>query len=165
MQSRFSLGSLTRQQRLVLGVALLLNVIILGALVWLVFSNVPASTPSPAPIIPNNSIECENNAALSLRQQGVSGSVTISGSESIQVYINGPDAGAAWNVFSTTATLLAYGCGPYQMVRVDVPEPDQRANTRLRLEVNWSDVQAWVAGSIDDGQLSDRMRRQLYQTQ
>lgn len=164
MSSRFSLGSLTRQQRLVLGAALLINVAILGILIWLVFSS---TTPPVAltPIEPNNAIECENNAALSLRQQGVSGSVTISGSESIQVYINGTNAGAAWNVFSTTATLLNYGCGPYQIVRVDVPDPDQRANTRLRLEANWPDVQAWAGGSIDDGQLSDRMRRRLYQTQ
>jgi hypothetical protein len=164
MSSRFSLGSLTRQQRLVLGAALLTNVAILGILIWLVFSST-IPTIAPPPIEPNNAIECENNAALSLRQQGVSGSIMISGSESIQVYINGADAGAAWNVFSTTATLLNYGCGPYQVVRVDVPDPDQRSNTRLRLEVSWLDVQAWANDLIDDGQLSERMRRQVYQTQ
>jgi hypothetical protein len=163
MQSRFSLSSLTRQQRLVLGAAFLFNVAILTTLIWLVSSTPPIAPPPP--IEPNNTIECENNAALSLRQQGVSGSVTISGSESIQVYINGTHAGAAWNVFSTTTTLMTEACGPYQVVRVDVPDPDQRPKTRLRLEVNWPDVRAWADGSIDDGQLSDRMRRRLYQTQ
>jgi hypothetical protein len=164
MQSRFRLGALTRQQRLVLGAALLLNVIILGVLIWLVLSTPSEPLPRPAPIGPNNSIECENNAAFNLRQQGVSGSIMISGSESIQVYVNGTDAGAAWNVFSTTVTLLRFNCGPYATVRVDVPDPNLRPNTRLMLDVSWPDVQAWANGTIDDGQLSDRMRRRLYQT-
>ena len=163
MQSRFSLGALTRQQRLMLGAALLVNVIILGALIWLIFSN-PTPPPPAPPIGPSNSIECENNAALALRQQGVSGSITISGSESIQIYVNGADAGAAWNVFSTTLSLPRFNCGPYAVVRVDVPDPNQRPNTRLVLDVNWPDIQAWVNGALDDGQLSDRMRRRLYQT-
>jgi hypothetical protein len=164
MKSRFSLGALTRQQRLMLGAALLVNVIILGVLVWLVFSNPVQPPPQPLLIGPGNSIACENNAALNLRQQGVSGSITISGSESILVYVNGTDAGAAWNVFSTTVTLLRFNCGPYAVVRVDVPDPNQRPNTRLVLAVNWPDIQAWANNTLDDGQLSDRMRRRLYQT-
>lgn len=164
MPSRFGLGSLTRQQRRVLGIAFLVNVVILGALIWLVFST-PAAPIAPAPIAPNNTVECEDDAALSLRQQSVSGSIYISGTESIQVFVDGTDAGAAWTVFSTTLALLNAGCGPYQTIRVDVPDPDQRPNTRLILEVSWPDAQAWATKQIDDGQLSDRMRRRLYQTQ
>lgn len=162
MKSRFSLGALTRQQRLILGAALIFNVIVLAALIGLVFSN-PAPAPLPPPIGPSNTIECENNAALHLRQQGVSGSVTISSSESIQVFVNDADASAAWNVFSTTLTLLRFNCGPYTSVRVDVPDPNLRPNMRLILEVNWPDVLAWANHTLDDGQLADRMRRRVYQ--
>lgn len=164
MPSRFTLKSLTRQQRLILGLALLTNVIVLGVLVWLVTS--PSFQPEPLPQVtePANTVECENNAALNLRQQGISGSITINRTESIQVYVDSSDASTAWNVFSTTMTLLRYNCGPYAVVRVDVPDPDQRPNLRLVLEVNWADVQAWANGSMDDGQLSNRMRRRVYQT-
>lgn len=164
MSSRFTLNSLTRQQRLILGLALLLNVIVLGVLVWLVTSSSSQPESFPQPTEPSNTVECENNAALNLRQQGISGSITINRTESIQVYVDSSDASTAWNVFSTTMTLLRYNCGPYAIVRVNVPDPDQRPNLRLVLEVNWADVQSWANGSIDDGQLSDRMRRRVYQT-
>ncbi|HET7377458.1 MAG TPA: hypothetical protein VFK30_12165 [Anaerolineae bacterium] len=164
MSSRFTLNSLTRQQRLILGLALLMNVIVLGVLVWLVTSPSVLPEPLPQPTEPGNTIECENNAALNLRQQGISGSITINRTESIQVYVDSSDASTAWNVFSTTLTLLRYNCGPYAVVRVNVPDPDQRPNLRLVLEVNWADVQSWANRSIDDGQLSDRMRRRIYQT-
>jgi hypothetical protein len=164
MSARFNLSSLTRQQRLVLGAVLVFNVIVLGVLIWLVFSTSVEPLPRVRSIGPSNTIECETNAALTLRQQGISGSITISGSESIQVFVNGTDAGAAWNVFSTTLTLLRFDCGPYAVVRVDVPDPNQQPNTRLILETNWPDVKAWATGSLDDGQLADRMRRRLYQT-
>jgi hypothetical protein len=64
-----------------------------------------------------------------------------------------------------TVAILNTNCGPYNNVQVDVPDPDKHPNTRLILDVNWPDIQAWANGTIDDGQLSDRMRRRLYQTQ
>ena len=164
MPSRFSLSSLTRQLRWVLGAALVFNVIVLGVLIWLVVSTAAEPLPLVTSLGPSNTIECENNAALNLRQQGVSGSVTISGSHSLQVFINDTNASAAWTVFSTTLTLLKFNCGPYSIVRVDVPDPNLRPNTRLILDVNSTDIQAWSNNTLDDGQLSDRMRRRLYQT-
>ena len=63
-----------------------------------------------------------------------------------------------------TTRLAALGCGPYNLVRVDVPDPEGRPDARLILELTGPELQLWVDGQLDDGQLAERMRRKLYQT-
>jgi hypothetical protein len=56
------------------------------------------------------------------------------------------------------------GCGPYNLVRVDVPDPDGRPNVRLIYELTGPELQLWLDGKSSDVELAERMRRQLYQT-
>ncbi len=158
-----NLKSLTRQQRLILGGALLFNVVVLGVLAWLILSTPNTVEPLPQVNEPNNTVECENNVALSLRQTGISASVTISHLESVQVYVDGADASAAWSVLNVMPTLKNFACGPYSIIRIDVPDPEQRPHLRLVLEATWADMLAWTNGSINDGQMSDRMKRRSYE--
>jgi hypothetical protein len=162
MLSKFGLSSLTRRQRLTLGAIAAFNFIVLGALAVLLLSNTPLPVDQPSG--PDNSADCEQSAALTLRQDGVAGTVSIVGRQLIQVNITGPDAGAAWNALSMTVKMVDAGCGPYNLIRVDVPDPDGRPNTRLLVELSWPEVEAWSKGKFDDGQLSERMRRRLYET-
>ncbi|HZY40686.1 MAG TPA: hypothetical protein VFF59_01665, partial [Anaerolineae bacterium] len=101
--------------------------------------------------------------ALGLRQRGVAASVAIT-RQALLITVIGPDAAAAWEVFSATVQLATINCGPYNLIRVDVPDPDQRPNYRLVLELTGPELQAWADGRLTDGQLAERTRRQLYQT-
>ena len=83
--------------------------------------------------------------------------------EALLVTING-SSDEAWDVFSATTRLVAMGCGPYNLVRVDVPDPDGRPDVRLFYELTGPELQLWVEGKINDAQLAERMRRQMYQT-
>jgi hypothetical protein len=79
------------------------------------------------------------------------------------VTVDGP-AAHAWDVFSATTRLAQTGCGPYNLIRVDVPDPEARPNVRLVLELTGPELQFWANGTLDDGQLAERMRRQVYVT-
>jgi hypothetical protein len=155
-------NSLSRKQIIVVAVIAVLNLMVLGSLVLLLTTadSTPllALTPGPA-----NNAECEANAALTLRQQNVAASVSITDSM-LFVNVIGPDAAAAWDVFSMTAKLSRLNCGPYNLVRVDVPDPTGQPATRLVLELTGLEVQYWADGQLTDGQLSERMRRLQYQT-
>jgi hypothetical protein len=63
-----------------------------------------------------------------------------------------------------TAKLSRLNCGPYNLVRVDVPDPTGQPALRLVLELTGLEVQYWADGQLTDGQLSERMRRLQYQT-
>ena len=162
MRSKLGLSSLTHRQRITLFAIAGFNFVVLGTLALMLFTDAP--TPIAQPAGPDNSVECEQNAALVLRQSGVAGTVTVVGHQLIQVYLTGPDAGAAWNVFSMTVKMAGVGCGPYDLIRVDVPDPEGRSNSRLLVELSWPEVEAWADGKFDDGQLSERMRRRVYPT-
>ena len=155
-------NSLSRKQILAVVIVGVLNLAILGGLVLLLTTNeappLLALTPGP-----DNNESCEATAALTLRQQNVAASVSITDS---MMFVNviGPDAAAAWNVFSMTAKLSRLNCGPYNLVRVDVPDPTGQPATRLVLELTGLEVQYWAEGQLTDGQLSERMRRLQYQT-
>lgn len=155
-------NSLSRKQLFAVVVVAVLNLVVLGGLVWLVTADDQPPEPSLTPP-PDNALQCEASAALALRQQGVAASVSITGS-ALLVNVTGPDAAAAWEVFSMTAKLNQFNCGPYNLVRVDVPDPTGQADTRLVLELTGLEVQYWAQGQLTDGQLSDRMRRLQYQT-
>ncbi len=149
--------SLTRQQRLaVIASAAIIAVIFLSAVLLLLTDQPPLELPWPDIGAP-----CEANTALALRQQGVAASVSIT-REAMFVTVDGPSS-QAWDVFSATTRLAAMGCGPYNLVRVDVPDPEGRPDARLILELTGPELQMWVNGQLDDGQLAERMRRQLYQ--
>ena len=159
MRSKLGLGSLTRRQRLTLLAIAVFNFAMLGALAVLVLTDTPA--PIDQPSGPDNSVLCEANAALTLRQQRVPGTVSIVSNRLLEVDVAGPNAGAAWDVFSATVRLARAGCGPYDLIRVDVPDPDSRPNVRMLIEISWPEVEAWPKCKFDDGQLSERMHRPL----
>jgi hypothetical protein len=154
------LSTLSRRQRLALLLVSLLNVLLIGGLL-LVLTDTPL--PLTATTAPDNSAQCEASAALGLRQRGVAASVAIT-QQALLVTVIGPDAAAAWDVFSATVQLATIHCGPYNLIRVDVPDPDQRPTYRLVLELTGPELQAWADGRLTDGQLAERTRRQLYQT-
>jgi hypothetical protein len=152
------LRSLTRQQRLALiaGVAVIAGIFL--AAVLLLFTDEP-----PQPLAwPDIGAPCEANAALAFRQQGVAASVSIT-REALLVTINGP-SDQAWDVFSATTRLGTMGCGPYNLIRVDVPDPEGRLDVRLFYELTGPELQMWATGQLNDAQLAERMRRQMYQT-
>lgn len=160
MQSRLGLDKLTRQQKILLVVLAVFNLLVF-ILAVLVLTDMPPAPIEPAG--PDNSAQCEEDAAFSLRQQGVAASVAITNA-TLLVNVIAPDAAAAWDVFSTTIKLAHAGCGPYNLIRVDVPDPDRRPNTRLILELTGPEIQVWADGKLSDGQLSERTRRTIYQT-
>ena len=161
MSSRSRRRALSRRQTGVLIGAVLLNLAVLAMLAVLLSTPPPVSLPVTDDTAANAT--CEAAAALSLRQQGVAASIVIT-RQTLLVNVTGPDAAAAWNVFSSTAQLLNAGCGPFNLVRVDVPDPAGRPDMRLVLELTGPEVELWATGQLDDAQLSDRTRRQLYQT-
>lgn len=158
MKVRERFESLTRQQRIALIAVVALNALILISAVILLSSAEPVE-----PVVwPDLGAPCEAYAASSFRQLGVAASVAIT-REAMLVTVNGPST-EAWDVFSATTTLARLGCGPYNLVRVDVPDPDGRPNVRLIYELTGLELQHWAAGESTDVQLAERMRRQVYQT-
>jgi hypothetical protein len=152
------LRSLTRQQRLLLlaGVAIIAFIFIAAIILLL-------TDQSPQPLAwPDIGAPCEANAALTFRQQGVAASVSIT-REALLVTVSG-SSDQAWDVFSATSRLVTMGCGPYNLVRVDVPDPEGRSDVRLSYELTGAELQLWVEGKLSDAQLAERMRRQMYQT-
>jgi hypothetical protein len=150
--------SLTRHQRVILVASTaIIAIIFLSAILLLLTDQPPQALPWPDLGAP-----CEANAALVIRQQGVAASVSIT-REALLVTVSG-SSDQAWDVFSATTRLTAMGCGPYNLVRVDVPDPDGRPDVRLYYELTGPELQLWVEGKINDAQLAERMRRQMYQT-
>ncbi len=84
-------------------VVAVLNVAVLGGLLLLLTTDdqPPSLALTPGP---GNEAQCESDAALGLRQQGVAASVSITDSAML-VNVIGPDAAAAWDVFSVTAEI------------------------------------------------------------
>ena len=152
------LRSLTRQQRLILIAGVATIALIFTAAIFLLLTDQP-ETALPWPDI---GAPCEANAALAFRQRGVAASVSIT-REALLVTVDGP-SDQAWDVFSATTKLATLGCGPYNLIRVDVPDPDGRSAIRLFYELTGPELQMWANGQLNDAQLAERMRRQMYQT-
>ncbi len=157
MRIRDTFRALSRRQRILLISIGIFNLVVLILLVLILFTNQPAE---PTVTLADNSPQCEETAALNLRQSGVAASVTIT-NQAMLVRVDGSSA-EAWDVFSMTSKLVALGCGPYNLIRVDVPDPQGRADVRMTLELTGPEVQIWATGVLNDAQLADRMRRQLY---
>ena len=152
------LRRLTREQRLALMAAVAINAFIFTAAIVLLVTGAPPQRLE----WPDLGAPCEANAALAFRQQGVASSVAITRAAML-VTVNG-SSDQAWDVFSATTRLSSMGCGPYNLIRVDVPDPEGRPDVRMFYELTGQELQLWAAGQLDDGQLAERMRRQLYQT-
>jgi hypothetical protein len=150
--------SLTRQQRLVLiASTAIIAFIFISAILLLLTDQPPQALPWPDLGAP-----CEANAALVFRQRGVAASVVIT-REALLVTVDG-SSDQAWDVFSATTRLVTMGCGPYNLIRVDVPDPEGRPDVHLLYELTGPELQMWVEGQLNDAQLAERMRRQMYQT-
>jgi hypothetical protein len=161
MWSKLGIASFTRQQKITLLAVVVLNVLAIGGLALLVLTNQPPDVMDQVSK-PDNSLQCESDFAVGLRQHNVAATVAIT-NQALLVYVIGPDAAAAWDVFTTTVRLQQANCGPYNLVRVDVPDPEQRPALRLILELTGLELQAWGDGRLTDAQLSERTRRNLYQ--
>ncbi len=152
-----AIRALPRRQRILLISIAVFNIAVLILLALVLFTDQPAE---PIATLTENNQQCEETAALNLRQNGVAASVTIT-NQALLVRVDGPSA-EAWDVFSVTTRLVPLGCGPYNLVRVDVPDPQDRPTVRMTLELTGRELQYWATGVLNDAQLADRMRRQLY---
>ena len=155
-------GLLSHRQRRVLILLASANLILLGAIAALALAPARTSAPSPTSTRPYAIDACKAEAARALLQQNIAGIVAIGEDGSIEFTLSGDDPADAWTVFAVSAELPKRGCGPYDPIRVDLPDPSRIANRRLVVEAVWFDVQAWSRGQIGDETLSERMARATY---
>ncbi len=151
----------TRQRNLVIGLAVA-NLIVLTAMSALLLAPAPAPVSSPRP--PDTSVACRTAAARALAERGVAGTVTLHADGSLEFALSGDDSTDAWEAFAVSVALPAQGCGPYDPIRIDVPDPSRAPNRRLVVEARWADVAAWSLGRIGDEALSERAARSAYVT-
>jgi hypothetical protein len=150
-----------RQRNVLIGLALA-NVILLASIGTLALSPAPAATPTALPAAPDTSVACQAEAASALAHREVAGTIALRADGSVDFALSGDDPSDAWAAFAVSAELAANGCGPYDPVRVDVPDPSRIPGLRLVVEARWADVQAWSQGRLDDETLSDRAARSTY---
>ena len=154
--------SLSRRQRSVLILLGSVNLILLGAITVLALSPAHKPVPTPTSARPHTMNACQAGAARALTEQNVAGIVAIRDDGSIEFTMSGDDPADAWAAFAVSAGLPRRGCGPYDPIRVDAPDPSRLPNRRLVVEASWLDVQAWSRGQIGDETLSERMTRAMY---
>ena len=150
----------TRQRNALIGMGVA-NAIVLLALAVLLIAPAPQPIELATPT-PDTNIACRAAAARALAERRVAGTITIHADQSIDFVLGGEDPASAWDAFAVSTELLSRGCGPYDPIRVDVPDPSLIPHQRLVVEARWDDVQAWSAGRISDNALSDRARRSTY---
>ncbi len=141
----------------------LANVVLLASIGTLALSPTPAATPTSIPSAPDVSVACQAEAASALTRREVAGTVAIRADGSVDFTISGDDPSDAWDAFAVSVELAANRCGPYDPIRVDVPDPSSIPGLRLVVEARWADVQAWAQGRLDDETLSGRATRSTYQ--
>lgn len=151
-----------RRQRVLIGLALA-NLIWLVTLGALALSPTAATAPTDTRVAPVAGIACQTEATSALADRQVAGTIVIRIDGSIDFAISGDDSTAAWDAFAVSAELVERGCGPYDPIRIDLPDPSFIPGLRLVVEARWIDVQAWWQGHIDDETLSDRATRTTYQ--
>jgi hypothetical protein len=151
----------SRQRSALIGLGLA-NLILLVAIAALALSPAPGTTPTVTPLPLHAANACQAEAARALAKQNIAGIVAIRDDGSIDFTMSGDDPADAWVGFAISAELPKLGCGPYNPIRVDAPDPSRIANRRLVVEASWLDVQAWSQGHIDDAALSERMTRASY---
>ncbi|HJW84651.1 MAG TPA: hypothetical protein VJ754_10145 [Anaerolineae bacterium] len=157
MRARLS----ARQRRVLLGLGLA-NLFVLIAAGALFLTPEPAPQPVHAPAPPETTLTCRTAAARALADLGVAGTIALRADSSIEFVIGGDDPTDAWDAFAVSAEIGEHGCGPYDPIRVDLPDPSLAPDHRLVVEARWADVKAWSLGQIDDEALSSRARRSAY---
>jgi hypothetical protein len=151
----------TRQRRVLAGLGLA-NLILLAAMGSLMLSPAADVFP-PEKVAPSGDRSaCRSTAALALADHGVAGAIAIHADGGIEFTLSGGDATEAWDALAVSLALPDQGCGPYDPIRIDLPDPSGAPKLRLVVEARWADAQAWSLGRIDDAALSERMRRSTY---
>lgn len=152
------------QKRFLIGLAIA-NAILFIAAGALLATPEPQASPIAAPSspTPDRSQTCQAIAAQRMAAHAIAGTVTLHADGSIAFKLSGDDATDAWDAFAVSAELPARRCGPYDPVRIDVPDPSLIPNLRLVVEARWADVEIWAKDKIDDQTLSDRTSRSTYQ--
>lgn len=151
----------THQRRVLAGLGLA-NLVVLAAMGSLMLA--PATNPTPAEtVVPSGDRNtCQSTTASALADHGVAGTIAIRADGGIEFTLSGGDATEAWDALAVSAALPEQGCGPYDPIRIDLPDPSGAPKLRLVVEARWADAQAWSSGRINDAALSERMRRSTY---
>ncbi|MGH2593521.1 MAG: hypothetical protein ACRDGG_08420 [Anaerolineae bacterium] len=151
----------TRQRNLLIGLAVA-NLFLLTAMGALLLAPEPQPIAIMTPPALDTRIVCRSAAARALADRDVAGTVAIRADGSIDFAVSSDDPADAWDAFAASAELPAQDCGPYDPIRIDVPDPSLTPNLRLVVEARWADVKAWSLGQIDDEALSSRTIRSIY---
>jgi hypothetical protein len=163
---RQALVSFTRRQIMLLAVLFAGDV----ALLLVGFVVVRGTTPvGAATSIPPTS--CQAIGAQLLLSHNLAGTSRLDADGALRFDLSGRDASglplqrasdAAWDALTAALILPSAGCGPYRLVRVDVPDPNEQPGSRLLVEVSWIDLRAWGQGELDDGELAARVKATSY---
>ena len=153
---------LSGRQRRVLAGLLLANIVLLGSIGALALAPASGPTIAESTVPPGQITACQSQAARALAGRNVAGTVALDPDGAIDFKLSGGDPAEAWDAFTVAAALPADGCGPYDPIRVDVPDLSRSPSQRLVVEARWLDVQVWSQGRIDDETLSERTRRITY---
>ncbi|HLF28088.1 MAG TPA: hypothetical protein VJG32_17290 [Anaerolineae bacterium] len=151
----------TRQRRILIGLGVA-NVVLLLAVGTLALAPAPEPVSTAPSALPDTSAACRSTAAGALSAHAVAGTVAIHADGGIDFSLSGADPADAWDALAVSAELPELGCGPYDPIRIDVPDPSLTPRLRLVVEARWSDVQAWSLGRLDDTAFSERTHRSTY---
>ncbi len=159
-------ASLTRRQIITLAVLFASDVALLLTGFVVVRGTAPAGAATFTP--PAN---CQAIGAQLLASHNLAGTARLDADGGLRFELSGRDISGrllsrasevAWDALPLALALPDAGCGPYQMLRVDVPDPSGQPGGRLLVEVSWIDLRAWGKGELDDGELSARLRATSY---
>ncbi len=159
-------ASLTRGQVALLAVLFAGDIAILLVGFILVRGAAPAGASGTL-----SSTTCQATAAQLLATHGLAGTSRLDSPSVLRLELTGQDisgqvlpqpSDAAWDAMAAALALPDSGCGPYHLLRVDIPDPNEQPGNRLLVEVNWLDLRAWGRGELDDGELAARLKATSY---
>jgi hypothetical protein len=166
---RRTLG-LSRRQKIFLAVLFAgdMALLLAGFLIVRGAPSVGAAAPAPSALTQTN---CQAIGAQLLAQHNLAGVARLDPDGSLRFELSGQDASghllpraseAAWDALAAALAVPDAGCGPYPMMRVDVPDPNGPPGGRLLVQVDWIDLRAWGKGELDDGELASRVTATTY---
>ena len=161
------LAGLTRRQ------ILLLAVLFVGDVTLLVVGFLIVREPAPVSTAPTSASQasCQSIGAQLLAGRNLAGTARLDTDGALRFELSGSDlsghplpraSDAAWDALAAAPALPDAGCGPYPLVRVDVPDPGGQLGGRLLVEVDWIDLRAWSKRELDDGELAARVKATSY---
>ncbi len=160
------LAGLTRRQIATLGALFAGDVALLLLGFFVVRGAPPAGAAVSAP-----PVSCQAFGAQLLAWRNLAGTARLDSDGILRFELSGQDMSgrplprgseAAWDAMAAALSLPDGGCGPYRLLRVDVPAPGEQPGSRLLVEVGWIDLRAWGKGELDDGELAARLRATSY---